>query len=382
MKRLLASILALTLVLALPLAAFAQTPSGWATEEVSMAIELELVPEALQADYQAPITREEFCTLVMVLWSLFGDETDDIPAGENPFSDTDNPSVLAAYELGIVTGKSDSIFDPSGSILRQESAAMLARTVQALGIDTAHAPAAAFADGNQIASYAIYPINFVAEKEIMTGVGDNRFSPTGTYTREQSILTMVRLYDVLNSELDISVPTEVSDEVPDEVQEVKETVTGLAEKYGKQLDGEWGDLHAALIESEEGEDFESFETMKAVLDEIRIESGAYYFYAFYPSGDPASSDYYITVDGSEDPDEYGALYHWEIQFTEAWNGTPAPARSAWDNGDDDPVWSAFAPIHDSDGNVVAILGIDFPAPSILEYPEWNRDSEVWNGITE
>ena len=377
MKRLTTITLALTLALVLSTIAAAQSPSNWALDEVTKATELGLVPEALQADYQAAITREEFCVLAMVLWSRYSDQANDLAASENPFADTDNPSVLAAYELGIVTGKSDDIFDPDGSILRQESAAMLARMAEALGIDIARTPTVTFADSNRIASYAINPVNFVAAEGIMTGVGESMFSPLGTYTREQSILTIVRLYDVLYVELAVAVPV-----VPDEVQAVREAVVGLAELYGKQLDGEWGDLHAALIESGEGEDFESFEAMKTILDDIRIECGAYYVYAFYPSGDPESSDYYITVDGSEDPDEFGTLYHWEIQFAEAWSGTPSPARSAWDNDENDPVWSAFAPIHDSEDNIVAILGIDIPVPGILDYPEWNRDSETWNGIVE
>lgn len=30
---------------------------------------------------------------------------------------------------------------------------------------------------------------------IMQGVGDGRFSPKGSYTREQAVMTMLRLYD-------------------------------------------------------------------------------------------------------------------------------------------------------------------------------------------
>ena len=167
---------------------------------------------------------------------------------------------------------------------------------------------------------------------------------------------------------------------PAEIQEIVTSVTKLAEKIAKELDGEWGDLHAAMMASEKNEKFESFGKMKAVLDKFRTESGAYYVYAFYPVGDPASSAFKITVDGSEEPDEFGTEYEYEIQFTEAWNGKPAAARSSWDNDTDDPVWSAFAPVHNSEGKVVVLLGVDFPAPVVLEFPEWNRDSEVWNGI--
>ena len=31
----------------------------------------------------------------------------------------------------------------------------------------------------------------------MKGVGDNKFDPNGVYTREQSIVTMMRLFDIV-----------------------------------------------------------------------------------------------------------------------------------------------------------------------------------------
>jgi len=37
-------------------------------------------------------------------------------------------------------------------------------------------------------------VGLVQGSGIMGGVGDNRFDPQGEYTREQSILTMLRLY--------------------------------------------------------------------------------------------------------------------------------------------------------------------------------------------
>jgi len=92
--------------------------------------------------------------------------------------------------------------------------------------------------------------------------------------------------------------------------------------------------------------------------------------------DPSDGYFEITVDGSEEPDDWLNQYDVEGQFILAMNGTPAAAPTAWDNDVDDPVWSAFAPVHNSEGKVVAILGIDFPAPEILKYPEWNRDQNT------
>ncbi len=153
----------------------------------------------------------------------------------------------------------------------------------------------------------------------------------------------------------------------------------------------WADRYAALIESGEARDFEGYEALKAELDKIREESGANYVYALSPSKDGAPSldgdtsengSFMITVDGSADPDDWAVDYGWEIQFTEAWEGAPAAARSAWDD-EEGQCWSAFAPVYSADGSVVCILGIDYPCgETIADYPEWNRDDASWNGFED
>ena len=372
MKKSFTVMLALMLVLAMSATAFA-APSNWAAEEVNQAIALELVPEELQADYQDPITREDFCELIMSLADHFEGES-IAPDADVVFTDTENESVLEAVGLGIVGGRGGGIFDPESPIAREEAAAMLERAARVFGVTVTNASSVIFSDADQISAWAANAVNFVATNGIMGGVGDNMFNPKGTYTVEQSILTVLRLYNLLSG-------VAAAVEVPAEIQAVIDEVIALAHSFAVQLDGAWGDLHVALMESGEEAEFESFEEMKAVLDGFRVESGAYYVYAFYPSGDPASSAYIITVDGSEDPDEFGTEYDFEIQFIEAWSGTPAAARSSWNNdGPEDPVWSAFAPVHDSEGNVVALVGVDYPAPVVVDFQEWSRDSEEWNGI--
>jgi len=58
---------------------------------------------------------------------------------------------------------------------------------------------AEFVDNNQIAAWALTAVGQVQEAGIMSGVGNNRFDPQGEFTREQSIMTMLRLYGILTS---------------------------------------------------------------------------------------------------------------------------------------------------------------------------------------
>lgn len=148
---------------------------------------------------------------------------------------------------------------------------------------------------------------------------------------------------------------------------------------GEDLSGEWGNMHTELMSTVDGGGFDNplYADLKAVLDEHRIASGAYYVYTMIPNED---NDYLITVDGSEEPDDFMTNYGWEIQFDEAWAGKAATARSGWD--DDVPIWSCFAPVYNIDGDVVCIVGMDMPCELLDDYPEWNRDRPEWNGIEE
>lgn len=182
--------------------------------------------------------------------------------------------------------------------------------------------------------------------------------------------------------------------VPDEIAAVRADVEGYVEDAAADLTNDgWGDRYVALIESGEARDFQDYDDMKAVLDQIRVDTGATYVYAMSPGTDGVptldgdyseNGTFLITVDGSEEPDDWAVDYGWEIQFTEAWEGAAASARSAWSNDDagtnHDICWSAFAPVYDSEGNVVCILGIDYPCADILnDFPEWNRDADEWCG---
>ena len=192
----------------------AQEMNTWAYDEVVAAIEEGLVPVPLQNLYRNQITREEFCTLAVEAAAQILDTTPQALVldrtgkdlyswmGEYPFTDVSNSSVTAAWALGIVSGRGDGIFDPYASITREEAAAFLTRTAALLGLDTQSAPAAGFADRNQVGSWFTQAVNFVSQAGIMGGTGQNYFTPQGVYTREQSYLTIYRLFTYFTAHSD------------------------------------------------------------------------------------------------------------------------------------------------------------------------------------
>ena len=88
-------------------------------------------------EYQpdATMTRAQFATIVVKALGL-------APTTVSVFKDVAAkawyaPYVGAAYTYGIVNGKTDTAFDPNGTITRQEAAAMVARAAKLCGMDTA-----------------------------------------------------------------------------------------------------------------------------------------------------------------------------------------------------------------------------------------------------
>lgn len=177
-------------------------PSQWAQSEVQRAIDLKLVPNDLQVNYQAYISREEFCELLAqmleVRYRIELDELVEAYGGkEVAFTDTDSEMVEGIAALGIVSGRGDGVFDPDGRITRQEAAVMLANTIKVFGTEKIGTAVGTFRDQDSIASWAVNGVTTVSQLGIMGTTGNNEFSPLGTYSREQAIVTVLRVYDVL-----------------------------------------------------------------------------------------------------------------------------------------------------------------------------------------
>lgn len=183
--------------------------SSWAHREVTAAIEENLVPDYLQNLYLNNINRDEFCDLVIqAIEEVLGKDIADLVEAETgksltqwqreyPFTDSTSANVIAAYALGIVNGRGSGIFDPYMTITRQEAAAFLARSAKVLGMDTSRVESASFADGENVGVWFTDAVNFVYQINVMGGTGGNNFTPLGTYTREQSFVTIYRLFQAV-----------------------------------------------------------------------------------------------------------------------------------------------------------------------------------------
>lgn len=183
-------------------------PSSWAMEEVTDAARLALIPEDLTDFYQKPITRMEFCRLTMqAIREKTGLTNEELvtqymlPDVLTTFSDCTDPDVLAAAAIGVVYGPGDGTFLPGNLISRQDAAVLLMQAAAALDLPITAEGGLLYSDMEQISFYARPAVDWVSQvrdsvssRSVMAGVGDGRFDPMGTYTREQAVLTLLRMF--------------------------------------------------------------------------------------------------------------------------------------------------------------------------------------------
>ena len=199
MKRIFAAALCVTITAAAWIPAFASnTPSPWALDQVNAAIAQGLVPKNLQSNYTQATTRAEFCVLAVALYEAIKGGI----AGRITFSDTKDVNVEKAAFVGIVNGVGNNKFDPNSQLTREMAAVMLSNLANALG-QPFPKQAATFADRNAAASWALEGIGSVQAAGIMSGTGNNMFSPKQPYTREQSITTIMRVFDKMKGGFDV-----------------------------------------------------------------------------------------------------------------------------------------------------------------------------------
>lgn len=183
-------------VLALNTSIFSDnTASKWAISELTQAYNYGLTYPDIMGKFQQPITREEFCVIVVKLYTKLTNKT--VSAGASPFSDTANPEIIKAYQLGIVKGTGGGKFSPTLPIVRQEIATMIYR---ALSISYSNLPEInqndfPFKDVNKIAHWALDSMKFCFQNNIIKGVSKDEIDPLSNTTREQGIILVKRTYE-------------------------------------------------------------------------------------------------------------------------------------------------------------------------------------------
>lgn len=184
------------------------TPSGWAAADIQTAISLGLVPNGtdpmqpvtLQRDYQENITRQDFCLLIWELVKKQPGYLDKLYSQpEVSFSDVNGQTghgehLLWVARLNIINGNTNGTFSPYNTLTREQAAKILANTAKFLGAPENTRPAS-YTDSGKISSWAREFVDYCSANDILKGNDDGTFNPQGHLTRQQAIITVLRLYN-------------------------------------------------------------------------------------------------------------------------------------------------------------------------------------------
>lgn len=169
--------------------------SSWAIPEIIKAYEYGLTYSDIMNKFKQSITREEFCTVVVKLYEKLSKQT--VTAGKSQFSDTHNPEIIKANQLGIVLGTGGGKFSPQLQITRQEISVMIFRALLKAvdNLDKSTDGEFNFDDRREISSWALEAMKYVKKHGILNGIGGNKIAPLNNTSRQEAIAILKRTYE-------------------------------------------------------------------------------------------------------------------------------------------------------------------------------------------
>lgn len=142
------------------------------------------------------ITRAEFVHILIGMLKYAGRiDTSDAVCNFEDVSDTEwyYGSVAAAVKCGIVSGVSDSEFEPDSLISRQDMCVMIDRACAAANISSAQGASLTFNDEDSISPYALNSVKSMSKAGVVSGFEDGTFRPFENATRAQAAVIIYRM---------------------------------------------------------------------------------------------------------------------------------------------------------------------------------------------
>ena len=128
--------------------------------------------------------------MITFLWRMAGSpvfEDDDIKFTDIKKTDYFYNAVVWGWNIGVVSGKSETLFAPNDNVTRGEAVTFIYRYAKVAGGDLPNP----FNDVKQGAFY-YYPVLWAANNGITSGVNATTFNPGGDCTRGQIVTFLYR----------------------------------------------------------------------------------------------------------------------------------------------------------------------------------------------
>ena len=172
--------------------------SQWYHEAVDYVVEAGLMNGTDKGfEPAAATTRAQLATM---LWRLAGEPTGN---ADTKFTDLDKDqqwyqeAVKWAFAKRIITGRSETVFDPNANVTRQEMVTMFYRFAKAMEIDlSAEGELGAFVDEKEVAEYAVAPMTWAVGAGLIKGneVGGTVMLDAAGITNRAQMATVLMRY--------------------------------------------------------------------------------------------------------------------------------------------------------------------------------------------
>lgn len=204
LRRTLCVLLVLALLCGMSVTSFARVNctnySSWFEPSYNEMNELGLIPESFSGyDLKKNITRGEMTTLAVHIFEKFTGNS-ITPERTDYFTDTQDPMIIKAYELGIVGGYPDGTFRPNQNLTRQEFFKIIENFCYSAAFKptTEGASLSSFQDNAQVADWAVDAAQICVKYGYVTGTvnasGADILDPKGTTTRQEGMAMLMRCY--------------------------------------------------------------------------------------------------------------------------------------------------------------------------------------------
>ncbi|NOU96797.1 cellulosome anchor protein [Paenibacillus sp. LMG 31456] len=143
----------------------------------------------------ANITRADF--MILLTKSLGLDATKGASFNDVTASDYYAHAVGVAKQLGLAEGQGDNQFNPKAQISRQDMIVLISRALKQTGKWSSSGTAddlALFTDKSEVAAYAVNDIAAMVRAGVVEGSG-NLLNPTGNATRAEAAVLLHRIYN-------------------------------------------------------------------------------------------------------------------------------------------------------------------------------------------
>lgn len=174
-------------------------PSPWALEEVNWSAIYGLAHQSLYAQYTSNVTRQQLYAVAVNLYQRLTGKA-ITPLEKSPFTDADDPAILAACAIGILKGEGK--LEPEKEATRLEMVTVTGNVLKAadMGLDFDTDITLACSEIRKIPINLLDELEYAIEKGLLKGEGNNTYRFLTACSRQELMIYAKRAYELVRYE--------------------------------------------------------------------------------------------------------------------------------------------------------------------------------------